>query len=282
MSEGDDPLRQATRRLKEAGVDAAELDARHLLAHVTGRKPSSVGRFSKIRMSQEQAKEFDALLLRRAAREPLQRLIGRWDFWTLELEMGEAGLVPRQDSETLIETLLANRAERGRAYRMLDLGTGTGCLLLAALSEYPQATGLGVDLSPEAVALASRNAQLNGLSLRADFQQGDWGDGLAGGFDVVLSNPPYIASAEIACLSLEVARHDPRLALDGGADGLDAYRRIAGQLPRLLAPGGLAVIELGQGQEASVAELLRAAGLKPCGVRKDAGGVPRAIFAEIA
>lgn len=164
--------------------------------------------------------------------------------------------------------------------RVLDLGTGTGALLLAVLSEVPQATGVGVDLKPEAAALAARNAARLGLSPRATFLAGDWATALDARFDVVLSNPPYIAADEIPALMPEVARHEPASALDGGADGLEAYRAITIALPQLLSPGGVAVLELGQGQAEPVAALAQAAGLSVAGLRADLSGISRAILLE--
>jgi release factor glutamine methyltransferase len=160
---------------------------------------------------------------------------------------------------------------------VLDLGTGTGCLLLAVLAERPQAFGVGVDLVPGAAALAAGNAARNGLADRAAFLAGDWAASLSGRFDLVLSNPPYIESAAIAGLMPEVARHEPRSALDGGADGLAAYRHLAAILPGLLAPGGAAVLELGAGQRRAVEALARGAGLVPSACRMDLGGVERAL-----
>lgn len=280
MSRDEELLSAAARRLAQAGIDTAQFDARHLLAHVLGIAFSEVGRFANPILTPEQAGRFEALLKRRAAREPLQRLLGSWGFWSLDLEMGEDGLVPRPDSESLIDALLELRPDRNRELAILDLGTGTGCLLLAALSEYPKANGLGVDIAPGAVALAERNAKRNGMGGRARFRLGDWGAGLDADFDVVLSNPPYIPSGDIPKLAPEVARFDPSRALDGGPDGYAAYRRIADQLPGLLKPGGLAVLEVGQGQAGPVAELLRSAGLDPAGARTDLGGIVRAVLAE--
>lgn len=280
MSGSRELLRSAARRLTAAGVDTAQLDARHLLAFVLGKRFSEVGASIAVELTPEQAASFDRLLERRATREPLQRLLGHWEFWSLELQMGEAGLIPRPDSETLIEAVLARRSDRSLPLRVLDLGTGTGCLLLAVLSEYPKASGLGIDIAPEAVALATGNAARLGLEDRASFRQGDWAFGIEERFDLVLSNPPYIPSNDIAGLEPEVARFEPLLALDGGVDGLDAYCRIAAALPTLLAPDGLAVLELGAGQASAVAGCLEKAGLRVVELRPDLSGVPRAILAE--
>jgi release factor glutamine methyltransferase len=216
------------------------------------------------------------------AHEPFAYLIGRVGFWTLELEVSPATLIPRADSETLVEAALEACPDKGAALRVLDLGTGTGALLLAVLSEFPAANGIGIDLKPAAAALAARNAARLGLAARARFLAGDWAAAVLGPFDLILCNPPYIESAAIAGLMPEVAQHEPASALDGGADGLAAYRRIIADLPRVLAPRGVAVLELGQGQQAAVAALGRAAGLKPEACSADLGGVPRALVLRSA
>jgi release factor glutamine methyltransferase len=194
--------------------------------------------------------------------------------------VSDATLVPRADSETLIECLLALRPDRDAALRSLDLGTGTGCLLLAALSEYPRAWGVGIDLSPQACDLAAANAGANGLAARSAFLCGSWTDALSPGtarFDLVLSNPPYIPSADIAGLMPEVARFEPRRALDGGRDGLDAYRIILSRLPTLLAPDGIAILELGAGQLDPVRAIVDEEKLAFISARADLGGVARAV-----
>ena len=209
----------------------------------------------------------------------MARLLGAREFWGLEFELSADTLVPRPETETLVEAVLAARPDRAAALRIADLGTGTGALLAALLSEYPRAHGVGTDISDAALTVARAN--LAGLSLadRADFVLSDWGGALAGPFDVIVVNPPYIASADISGLDPEVRDHEPRRALDGGPDGLIAYRRIVADLPRLLAPGGIAVLELGIGQDVAVGELAQAAGLSVRGVAADLAGVPRALVA---
>jgi release factor glutamine methyltransferase len=193
-----------------------------------------------------------------------------------------ATLIPRADSETLIAAAIAAFPERARVGRILDLGTGTGALLLAALTEFPAAYGIGVDVAADAAALAARNARANGLASRAMMLCGTWADALAGRFDLVLANPPYIETQAIGGLMPEVAEHEPRAALDGGADGLDAYRAIIAALPALLAPDGVAVLELGQGQAAEVAKLAVASGFPVPGLRQDLGGIARAMVLRTA
>jgi release factor glutamine methyltransferase len=223
------------------------------------------------------AARFGAMLRRRLDHAPVAHLLGTQEFWSLPFAVSAATLIPRADSETLVETALEAFPDRGAVRRVLDLGTGTGCLLLAALSEFPAATGLGLDRVPAAAALARDNAARLGLAGRAAFVVADWAAPIAGRFDLILSNPPYIESATIPGLMPEVAWHEPASALDGGADGLDAYRAIAAALPGLLAPGGRAILELGQGQQPAVEAIAAARGLRSLGCRADLGGVPRAL-----
>jgi release factor glutamine methyltransferase len=271
-------LCQAGQVLRAAGIEQPRLEARLLLSRAMGCTEEVLLREPRAPVAAEAAAAFGAMLRRRAGREPLALILGRAGFWTLDLEVSPATLVPRPDSETIVEVALAAFPDRARVRRVLDLGTGTGALMLAVLAECPEAFGVGVDLSPEAAALAARNAAANGLAGRACFLCGRWAESLAGRFDLVLSNPPYIPASEIAGLMPEVARHEPRLALDGGPDGLDAYRAILGALPGLLAEGGRAVLEIGQGQRADVEALARAAGLLPSGARADLGGIDRALL----
>ena len=188
------------------------------------------------------------LVARRAAHEPLALILGRREFWSLEFAVSPATLIPRPESETLIEAAVAAFAHCAPPRLLLDLGTGTGCLLLAALSEFPAALGVGVDCSAEAAALAAGNAVALHLADRALFVCGDWADPLDAQFDLVLCNPPYVRTADLDGLMPEVARHEPRTALDGGPDGFAAWRRLLPALPRLLAPEGVAVLEIGAGQ----------------------------------
>jgi release factor glutamine methyltransferase len=218
------------------------------------------------------------MLRRRLDHAPVAHLLGTQEFWSLRFAVSPATLIPRADSEALIEAAIDAFPDRAAVRRVLDLGTGTGCLLLAALTEFPNATGLGLDRVPAAAALARDNAARLGLADRARFAAADWAAPLSGRFDLVISNPPYIERATIPGLMPEVARHEPASALDGGPDGLDAYRAICAALPRLLAPGGRAVVELGQGQQAAVTTIAAHAGLRVVGCRVDLGGVARALL----
>ena len=272
-------LCRAGQHLRAAAFETPRLEARLLLAHAMGCRMEDLLRDSRALVPPDAALRFGALLRRRLEREPVAHLLGAAEFWSLPVEVSPATLVPRADSETLIEAALAAFPRREAVRRVLDLGTGTGCLLLAALSEFPHATGVGVERVADAAALARRNAVSLGLGSRAGFVVGSWGAALAaGGFDLVLSNPPYVEAGAIAGLAPEVARHEPRSALDGGADGLEAYRALLPEVRLLLAPEGRAVIELGQGQRRAVEALARGNGLQPLGYRSDIGGVERALL----
>lgn len=275
-------LCQAGQVLRAAGIEAPRQEARMLLAHAMACREEDLLRDPRAAVPAAPAASFGALLRRRAAREPMAHLLGHVGFWTLTLETSPATLIPRGDSEAIVEAALAAFEAPGRIRRVLDLGTGTGALLLAVLAECPEATGVGVDLAPAAAALAARNAAANGLAGRATFLCGHWAEAIAGRFDLVLSNPPYIETEAVPGLMPEVARFEPVLALDGGADGLDAYRHLVRVLPRLLAPGGRAVLEIGQGQRPAVEALALAAGLLPVAARQDLGGIDRAVVLRAA
>ncbi|MBF0561078.1 MAG: peptide chain release factor N(5)-glutamine methyltransferase [Alphaproteobacteria bacterium] len=271
-------LTAATRQLAAAGVATARLDARVLLAHGLGVAPESLLMHPEQLMDAAQRAAFDAALERRRAGEPVARILGRRGFWTLSLRISPDTLDPRPDTETVVEAVLATLPDRSAALSILDLGTGSGCILLALLAELPGAQGLGTDLSPAAVAIARDNAEATGLASRAAFQVADWGEGVSGPFDVIVANPPYIALAELPGLAPEVRLHDPALALAGGPDGLEAYRALAPHLARLLRAGGVAALEVGCGQAPAVGAILAAAGLTFTGVRPDLQGVPRCVL----
>ncbi len=270
-----DALRHGAVVLAAAGVDSPRLEARLLLGHAAGLTQAALLRN---RDAPVDMPPYAALLARRAGREPLAFITGRQEFWSLSFEVSSDTLIPRPDSETLIEAALEARPGRGAVRSILDLGTGTGCLLLSALTEYPVAWGVGVDLSPGAAALAQRNAAALGLSHRAALLCGHWDDALEARFDLVLSNPPYIPGGDVAGLMPEVARHEPRRALDGGLDGLDAYRALMQRLPALLRPGGVAVLEVGADQAPTVSAL--AAGWAVT-LRRDLGGIERAVILQV-
>ena len=263
-------LRTATNLL--TGIsDTPRLDAELLMAHALGVERSAL----LLDPARYEVPELYAhLIARRMAHEPIAYILGYRDFWTIRIEVGPGVLIPRPDSETLIEAAVAHFGASAPA-RILDLGTGPGTLLLAALSEFPDATGLGVDASEFALAYARDNAGELGMADRTAFQSGDWGDGIDGSFDLILCNPPYIADSEI--LMPDVAEHEPAEALFAGVDGLGDYRRIIPDLPRLLAPGGLVVLEIGATQLISVSKLAEAAGFAVA-CRQDLGGRDRALL----
>jgi release factor glutamine methyltransferase len=220
---------------------------------------------------------------RRLRHEPVARIVGTKEFWSLPFRVSAATLVPRPETELVVETALAAidaTGARTRALKVADLGTGTGALLLALLSELPNATGVGTDISGDAIEVARENARHLRLDGRADFVTCDFGERLDGGFDLAVSNPPYVESGAIASLQPDVRDFDPRLALDGGPDGLAAYRAIAAGAPRLLAAGGRLVLEIGVGQATDVTGLLRTAGLNLDKVVADLNGIPRVVLAH--
>lgn len=237
----------------------------------------------------EDAARFELLMLRRLAREPISQILGHKAFWSLDFYVNKHTLTPRPDSETVVEAALAildqktildqkkEMPDKLLPFRLLDLGTGSGCLLLSLLHEYPHATGLGVDASEEALAVAAQNAQHLQLAARAKFIRGNWAQGLNETFDMVISNPPYIPRTELASLMPEVRDYEPHAALFAGEDGLEDYRRILADMPRLLKPGGHAVLELGIGQAEAVRRIGETAGLTFLHTRKDLGTIERAI-----
>ncbi len=245
----------AAARLERAGVAEARRDAQVLLCHALGRGREVVVGHGDRALAPDEGARFEALVARRARREPVAYLTGRREFWSLDFVVTPATLAPRPDSETVIDAVLTRLADHARAWRVLDLGTGSGCLLLALLAELAAATGVGVDRGEAAVRVARLNAARLGLGARAAFLAGDWATALAGRFDVVVANPPYVRTGELAGLEPEVAAFEPLGALDGGADGLDAYRALLPGIARILGPEGLVVLEVGHDQARDVAAL---------------------------
>lgn len=255
--------------------ETPRLDAELLMAAALG-----VSRETMLlsRLGDPMPEGFAALIERRIAHEPVAYITGSRGFWTIELRVGPGVLVPRADSETLIEAAVAHFAGSAGPKRVLDLGTGPGTLLLAALAEWPEARGLGIDASGAALDYACENAERLGMAARAELRAGDWANGLDGQFDLILCNPPYIGTDE--ALGPEVCEHEPAGALFAGPDGLDDYRRIVPDLPRLLAPRGIAILEIGWTQGEAVSTLVREAGLAPA-IRQDLGGRDRAITCKL-
>jgi release factor glutamine methyltransferase len=270
-----DAIRHGAARLAAAGIDHPRLEARLLLAHTTG---STTADLLRDPPAVVETSDYEHLIDRRAAHEPLAYILGHREFWSLDFLVSPATLIPRADTETVVEAALAACAAPAR---VLDLGTGTGCLLLAVLHERPAAWGVGIDLSQQAAALAALNASRLGLGPRTAVLCGDWAEPVAGRFDLILSNPPYIETADIPGLMPDVSCYEPVRALDGGADGLAAYRRIVRALPDLLTPDGVAVLELGAGQGSGVAAYARQYGMD-ASFRDDLAGIPRAIILQSA
>lgn len=273
--------RALTARFKSGGIDSAELDARMLVGAVLGLDLTGLIAAAGRLLAADESNRLDDFARRRLAGEPVARILGTREFWGLQLTLSSATLIPRPDTETAVELALEMlRAAPGSAHRprIADIGTGSGAILLALLSELPGAYGVGTDISVAALQTARANAVDLGLAGRAGFVACDYAAALSGPFDLIVSNPPYIRSADIAGLATEVREHDPLRALDGGPDGLDAYRALVPQAARLLAPQGALVVEVGQGQDGEVAGLMTAAGLVREGPAKaDLAGIRRAV-----
>lgn len=249
-------MSDALERLRAAGIDSPRADVRILRAH-----------------ARDDA-QFESFVARRLAREPIAYILGRKEFWSLDFAVGPGALVPRPETETLIEEMLKAFPDRGAPLDVLDLGTGTGCLLVAALSEYPGARGVGADSSSDALAWARRNVEAHRVD--AELTKTDFAE-IEGSYDVILSNPPYIRATDIPGLAPDVRLFEPVQALDGGTDGLDAYRALARRIGALLKPGGRAFLEIGEGQAREVAALMTAQGLGIAKIQPDLAGIPRCI-----
>ncbi len=261
---------RARERLKAAGVDSPAIDARLLLEAAADATRADILTDPYRELTPEQDEAFESHLARRARREPVSRILGRRGFWKIMLRVDPHVLSPRPDTETVVQEALAAFPEENRRFQVLDLGVGSGAILLAILAERPAAVGLGVDVSEEALAVARDNAAHLGLEGRTALLRGDWTAGLGSdGFDLVVANPPYIPSRDIEALDPEVREHDPRLALDGGEDGLDAYRVLAPEVLRVLRPGGRFLLEIGHDQAAAVEALMRGAGADEVRTVKD-------------
>jgi len=273
--------REAERRLSAAGIETAALDAVLLVAHAARLSPDDV-RINPARPLAPDAEGRLVTLLRKRAedRMPVSRLLGVREFWSLPFALSPATLDPRPDSETLVEAVLRHTPNRAAPLRIFDIGVGSGCLLLSILSEFPSAMGWGSDISEDAVAAAQRNAATLGLESRVTIVVGD---GLVSGpaeFDWIVANPPYIPSADIDALAPEVSRHDPRLALDGGADGLAVFKAFSPSIARHLAPSGKVAVEFGDGQAGAVKDIFANAGLGCLEIANDLGGRERVIVAQ--
>jgi release factor glutamine methyltransferase len=273
--------RDLAARLRAGGIDSPDLDARLLVGHVLGLDHGGLMRDAERPLERADIAGIEVLAARRLTGEPVARIIGVKEFWGLPFQVTPAVLVPRPDTETVVETALALIDRDGaRRLRIADLGTGSGAILIALLHELPDARGVGTDCDTSALATARANAARLGVAARANFVACDYGAALAGGSDLVVANPPYIATDEIAALAPEVRDFDPRGALDGGPDGLVAYRAIAADAGRLLAPGAHLVMEIGAGQAEAVSALAAAAGLDSIAVAPDLAGIGRVVSAR--
>jgi release factor glutamine methyltransferase len=270
-------LRAGADRLAAAGIPDPMRDARLLLAHARGLGADRLTLHMADAPDPAAATRFDSLITARAARAPLSHLTGQRLFWGRSFQVSPAVLDPRPETETLVALALS-----APFARVLDLGTGSGCILLSLLADRPAASGVGADLSPGALQVASGNAARLGLSGRAAFVQSDWCAGVTGTYDLIVSNPPYIAAAEMPALSPEVRDHEPHLALTDGADGLTAYRALAAQTPAHLAPGGRLLLEIGPTQGAAVAQILAQAGFRAITCHSDMDGRDRVIAARLS
>ena len=259
----NDSVREATDRLRAAGNESARADARHLWEHARGNDA-----------------EFRDLIERRLRHEPVAYIAGHKEFWSLDFEVGPGVLVPRPETETLIEAALTELPDRNSVTGILDLGVGSGCVLVSLLSEYPNSRGLGIDSSEAALGWARRNVLKRGMMDRTQLRVGSWED-VEGTFDLIVSNPPYIPTSEISALPRDIRDHEPKAALDGGPDGVDAYRSIASVLTRALRPGAMAFLEIGAGQHQLVSEIMTAAGLKVVRLALDLAGIRRCVVLRV-
>ncbi|HTK80511.1 MAG TPA: peptide chain release factor N(5)-glutamine methyltransferase [Rhizomicrobium sp.] len=263
----NEAVRMATERLRAAGIESARREARVLWEHthsVTGGVDGT----------------FESAIARRLAHEPIAYITGEKEFWSLAFKVGPGALIPRPETETLIEGALREFSDREAPLSVLDLGTGSGCLLITFLMNYPKARGTGIDISEDALRWARANAAQHGVSTRSTFRRTDWAELGPAVYDVVLANPPYIPTEELEGLSPDVVRYEPHLALSGGMDGLDAYRALAQLLRTSLAPEGRAFLEIGQGQHHMVSQILESAGLQLARIVEDLAGIPRCMVAK--
>jgi release factor glutamine methyltransferase len=270
-------LRELRRTLDAAGFETAALDARLLLLAALAITATDLITRPESLLSPDQAETLASFTRRRLDHEPVARIVGEREFWGLPFRLSAETLVPRPDTETVVETALDLIADRRAPLRIVDFGTGSGCILVALLHELRNATGLGIDLSFGALVTARANAHANGVGTRSRFALSRWADAVSGTFDLVVSNPPYIASGVIPTLDDEVRDYDPRLALDGGPDGLEPYRILLTEAGRLLSPGGLLVVEIGYDQAQDLTSLAGLHDLEILRIAHDLSGTPRCV-----
>lgn len=275
-------LIETASRLKESGSTSPELDALLLLCHVTGKDRIGVYATPKEQLTSEEYSKFDALVGRREKAEPMAYILGEKGFWEFDLKVRKGVLIPRPDTESLVEAILEKYKDRAQTLQILELGVGTGAIILSLLHELPNAKGVGVDVSPDALACAEENAEANDLDNRLTLRVSSWFDKVhEDGFDIIVSNPPYIKTDDIPNLMRDVAQHEPSLALDGGADGLDAYRHIIDEAPAKLKVGGLLAFEIGYDQATDLKVLLEKSGqFNDVSIIKDLAEHDRVVLAH--
>ncbi len=273
-------LPKAKQSLLDTGINSPFLDAEILLGYAIGKSREFVIGRPEYQLSAQEETNFNTLILRRQNFEPVAKIIGIKEFWEHKFIVNFATLDPRPDSESLIEAVLELLPEKHAEFNVLDLGTGSGCLLLTILSHYPNAQGVGVDIVIDTLNVAKENAKKIGLAKRAHFILNDWTENLGGRFDLIISNPPYIKNSDIDKLAPEVSIHEPRIALDGGVDGLDYYRRLASQTKHLLNENGYMVFEFGKGQENDVKKIFELAGMQVISFKNDMTATPRCIVVQ--
>lgn len=276
MTSAADVLRDAAAQLNVAGIESARLEARLLLAHILKISPDELITGARAIDANVHA-AFTALLNRRLGHEPLAYIVGTKEFWSLPFAVGPGALIPRPETELMIELALIQYADHNAPLRALDLGTGSGCILIAFLSAFPHATGVGIDISEQALHWARQNAQMNNVAGRCHFTLGDWAHDVTEKFDVIFTNPPYIDNAGMATLAPDVKDHEPGLALFGGADGLASYGALAPHIANHLAPKGYAFIEMGMGQAVAIEQIMAGAGLKTRHIAPDMAGIERCL-----
>lgn len=274
-------LGATARCLADAGIAEPRREARLILGLALGLEPAAVLGWPERAVAAEAARAAEMLAARRAQGEPFSRLKGRREFWSLELALSPETLDPRPESETLVAAALADIPDRSEKLQIIDFGTGTGCLLLALLSELPAARGLGIDAAPGAIVTAQRNAARHGFGERAVFRVQSWNSEIDESADVILANPPYIPSGEVGRLPREVLNFDPRAALDGGIDGLSAYRGLSKAIRRALKPRGRAYVEVGAGQAQQVGRIFAKSQLAIARTEQDLAGIERCLIATL-
>ena len=275
-----DKLISAKKTLSEAGIGTAFLDAELLLAYSLEKNREFIIGHPEYKLSIEEQKSFDDIIGRRIKREPVAKIIGKKEFWGREFVVSQKTLDPRPDSETIIYSVFELYPDRKSNIKIMDLGTGSGCLLLTLLAEYPYASGIGIDISEEALNVAKTNADKLGLAKRGSFVLNNWTEGISGKFDLIISNPPYIKNSDIEHLEPEVSGYDPYLALAGGVDGLDCYKFIAPAVRHFLNENGHIVFEFGMGQENDIRNIIENSGMKFISFKSDMAGLPRCIVAR--